>query len=164
MCGAFLTIERAPYKNQTFSDACHEAQARYDDLCGDGAFSFVSSPCTDANERAAVLLNEVPDNAFQHYACTPKVPNATVGGTCGDTMSCALSCAAMTGLSNGLPQSCIDSCKTKLATSPKGSFDLGLLMACSQKTCAAAATWQDYLSCAEADCTDEIQWCYGTKG
>src|SRR5581483_2820447 len=55
---------------------------------------------------------------------------------------------------------CVDACKTKVSISPNGSFDLGLLLSCA-KHC--TGPWQEWLACAEADCTDEIQWCSGTK-
>jgi hypothetical protein len=108
---------------------------------------------------------------FESVACAPAGAGVADGASCGDVATCAITCGATMGLSSGLPATCISACKadatsygnaTEVTPSELGLFHLDRFLECSQAECAAETTWQSYVSCATALCTDLAKYCYST--
>ena len=43
--------ERTPYKDATYTDICHEAQAIYDDTCADQQLNLIGGACLPRQPR-----------------------------------------------------------------------------------------------------------------
>lgn len=69
MCEARVTIERAPFQNESWRDVCAEAQRIYDALCGDGAVDLTASACTGKFEETSVLLLSLPEDEARERFC-----------------------------------------------------------------------------------------------
>jgi hypothetical protein len=170
MCSAFLTIAPAPHKGASYASICHEAQARYDDLCQDGYLRLVDGPCDGQNEERSVTLLKATESAAQFFFCGPKDPASVVGGTCGKAFTCSLSCKAASPPEGGVPSACSPTCKSNvntfdpgqpaLAASRRGAFHYDHLLACAEAACGNETTWQSYFECTKVACTDLVQWCY----
>ncbi len=170
MCTTFITLARPAYRAQTWSSICTGAQAVYDDLCTDGLATMGSQPCEGKNEENAVQLVRLPELAARFFYCAPKGPSASVGGGCDLLNNCLLACGATKGVSGGISSECVADCKANvyaykpaqpaLAASPLGAHRFDFVYSCAQAACAGATTYQAYLECEKASCTDVLQWCY----
>ena len=169
MCGAFLTLEIAPYLGASYPDVCHEVQARYDDACGGGTANFTAQPCEGDLEALSVFLLQVPTTLFDAYVCAPKGQGADQGASCADAMSCALACGATIGFDGGITATCANACKADVSAygmaasgpaSPVGAFRMDELLECANPACGIHSTWQDYLACMQVACTELTKLCW----
>jgi hypothetical protein len=171
MCVAMLTVQRAPYGNATYTNACAEAQAIYDGTCTDKALNFGASACGGQNESLAMeLVGTLPD-IVQQFWCGPKGAAAKAGATCDEALTCALACGATQGMPAGISQACADACKANVnaygptrnqsaqAASAEGGWRFDVWRACAQRACADDHDYQSYLDCATVECTNLTKGC-----